>query len=102
MRVNKFILIISLCFWIVFGCSTVMSRVQEDLSLRLTEYTQCPEQPVFKHKLQEIHIDAQLYFAVHEEDFDILEKYLLGLEKCSKERLLDIVSRNQIIQNLLK
>ena len=99
---NKIVFTLLLSFILIAGCKTLMSEVQEDVSNKLTQFTQCPEQIVFKHKLQEIKIDEQLHFAIHEEDFDYLEKYLLGLEDCSQKRLLDIIARNKIIQELLR
>ena len=36
------------------------------------------------------------------EDFDTLDKYVVQLEVCTRKRLMDIVKRNEIIQDLLK
>lgn len=88
--------------FVVTACKTTMSNIQNDLSLRLTEYTQCPEQSLFKHPLLQLDIDNKRHFAIHEDDFDTLEKYILNLEDCSRKRLIDIVERNRIIQELLK
>ncbi len=95
-------LILILLMVSLVGCATTMSRIQEDLSKKLTDYTICPSMPIFQKPLQNITVGDQPYIAMSEPDFNKLDHYVTELEVCNAKRLLDIVYRNQIIQNLLK
>ena len=94
--------ILLLIFIFTVSCNGTMTQLQEDLSLKLTEYTECPTSPIFNNRLQELAIDGKEYVAMTVEDFDTLDKYVVQLEVCTRKRLMDIVKRNEIISDLIK
>ena len=96
------LLILLLIFIFTVSCNGTMTQLHEDLSTKLTDYTECPTSPVFNNKLQELAIDGKDYVAMTVEDFDTLDKYVVQLEVCTRKRLMDIVKRNEIIQDLIK
>ena len=97
-KIKPILFSLVIAVFIVFGCKSIISEVQLDLSKKLAEYTECPKPPIFVSPL----IETQGSITMSKEDFGKLDKYVINLEVCSAKRLLDIIKRNEIIQDLLK
>lgn len=100
-EIMKFI-ILFLSILIIISCKTTMSVLQEDISAKLSDYTECPKSPEFKTPLKNFYYNNKNYIGIYEEDFNELDKYITALELCTSKRLMDIIERNSIITELLK
>lgn len=90
--------LLSLLLILSLGCAAQMDQVMIDTLNRLDEYTTCPEKPLFGGPVHHVIIDGIPHHAITIKQWNALDKYILALQRCSAELVIDVISRNKIIE----